>query len=157
MIFWIKKSARILSGFVFFAIFLTAIDPAEPFDLYTLSFAAYKGLLGAFLFWLLGYVLGDIILKGLVEEVKVTKLDLVDGGLLQHISTAQQENVPQKRQPWDEREAEDSKRTDAKEEETEPKPPSRKENPFETAARTVDLKRDERGGGKKAGPGRNRH
>jgi len=81
---WIKRFARITGTAVFFAVFLTAVDYADPFDLVTTGLAFLRALAAALLFWVAGYVLGDIIFKSVVETVSHADVPVFEGGLIQH-------------------------------------------------------------------------
>jgi hypothetical protein len=85
MVFWIKKTARILSIVAFFVVFFIGLDPAQPFDPQVVSLALLKGFLGAVLFWFAGFILGDIVFKGLVSGIDTSQSDAIDGGLIQRI------------------------------------------------------------------------
>jgi len=85
MVIWIKRIARILSFITFFFVFIIGIDPAQPFDPMMLTVAFVKAFLGAVLFWFGGFVLADIVLKGLVSTIPTTEDDSIDGGLIQRI------------------------------------------------------------------------
>jgi hypothetical protein len=82
---WIKTSAWILAGCAFFAVLLVSIDPSDPFNLDVTVPALLKALASALLFWLLGYIVGDVVLKGLVESVTVEEIPAYEGGLIQQV------------------------------------------------------------------------
>jgi hypothetical protein len=94
MVFWIKRFARILSIVTFFIVFFLGLDPSQPFDLQIASLALFKGLLGALLFWFAGFILADIVLKGLIAGVPTNEVDAVEGGLLQRIHDEQVRGNP---------------------------------------------------------------
>lgn len=85
MIFWIRRCARIVAFLVFFLVFFMGIDPANPFDAGTASMAFLRALLGGALFWFAGFVIGDIVLKGVVEDIEHDKLEELEGGIVQRI------------------------------------------------------------------------
>jgi hypothetical protein len=85
MVFWIKRTARILGVVTFFVVFFIGLDPAQPFDPQIVTIAFFKGVLGAVLFWFAGFILGDIVFKGLITGVATTDSDAIDGGLIQRI------------------------------------------------------------------------
>jgi hypothetical protein len=85
MVFWIKRSARILSIVTFFVVFFIGLDPAQPFDPQIAAVAFMKGFFGAVLFWFAGFILGDIVFKGIVSGIETTQSDSIDGGLIQRI------------------------------------------------------------------------
>jgi|GEM_PF-1248875 hypothetical protein len=85
MIIWIKRCARILAIGSFFIVFFLGIDPSDPFDKTALLMAFLKGCLGALLFWAVGFVCADIVIKGLVAGVPADEKDPLEGGVLQRL------------------------------------------------------------------------
>jgi hypothetical protein len=94
MMYWIKRIARLLGMLSFFAVFFLGIDPADPFDATTAGIAFAKGCAGAFLFWLLGFIIADIVIKGLVTDVPTVDSDTIEGGLLQRLHGVQSSLSP---------------------------------------------------------------
>jgi hypothetical protein len=94
MVFWIKRTARILGIVTFFVVFFIGLDPARPFDLQIVTIAFFKGILGAVLFWFAGFILGDIVFKGLVTDVATGGSDAIEGGLIQRIHEEKMRNDP---------------------------------------------------------------
>jgi hypothetical protein len=95
MIIWIKRFARILAISSFFIVFFLGIDPSDPFDRTALFIAFLKGCLGALLFWTVGFVLADIVIKGLVAGVRTEKSDIIEGGVLQRLYEVQSGLTPE--------------------------------------------------------------
>ena len=95
MIIWIKRFARILAISSFFIVFFLGIDPSDPFDRTALFIAFLKGCLGALLFWTVGFVLADIVIKGLVAGVRTEKSDVIEGGVLQRLYEVQSGLTPE--------------------------------------------------------------
>ena len=85
MVVWIKKLANAAALLAFFAVFFLGLNPENPFETTTLVLALLKGGLAAGLFWLLGIVIADIALKGIVEDIPREKIDVLEGGLVQHV------------------------------------------------------------------------
>jgi hypothetical protein len=94
MVFWIKRTARILGIVTFFVVFFMGLDLAHPFDSQIVTIALLKGAVGALLFWFAGFILGDIVFKGLVTGVTTSDSDAVDGGLIQRIHDEKKRNDP---------------------------------------------------------------
>jgi hypothetical protein len=94
MAFWIKRTARILGVVTFFVVFFIGLDPAHPFDSHIVIIAFLKGVAGAILFWFAGFILGDIVFKGLVTGVSTGEPDAIDGGLIQRIHDEKMRNDP---------------------------------------------------------------
>jgi hypothetical protein len=82
---WIKRIARILAIGVFFGVFLAGINPDNPLDVTNGLWALAKALVGFAVFWIAGYILGDIIFKGVVESVGTDDVPLYEGGLIQRV------------------------------------------------------------------------
>ncbi|MBD3315538.1 MAG: hypothetical protein GF344_07100 [Chitinivibrionales bacterium] len=112
MVYWIKRLANILAVSAFFVIFFAGINPVNPFDMLAALAVMLRGVLGASLFWFGGFVIGDIILKGVVEDIPDETIDVLEGGMLQRVreSKAVRENAILK--PEDD--AEDDAGTDKK-------------------------------------------
>jgi hypothetical protein len=94
MVFWIKRTARILGIVTFFVVFFMGLDPAHPFDSQIVIIALLKGSVGAILFWFAGFILGDIVFKGLVTGIATSESDAIDGGLIQRIHDEKKRNDP---------------------------------------------------------------
>jgi len=94
MTYWIKRIAAMLSVGSFFIGFFMSVDPADPFDAATLVIAIIKGGAGALLFWAVGFVVADIVIKGLVADLHTGQDDFVKGGLLQRLYTVQSQGSP---------------------------------------------------------------
>jgi hypothetical protein len=83
MILLLKKTAFTLGVLSFFLIFIIGVDPENLFDLPTLMRAFVKGCCGLALFWFCGIVMGDIVFKGIVNEMQEEKFENLEGGFLQ--------------------------------------------------------------------------
>ena len=89
MMYWIKRIARQLELLTFFTVFASGIDPADPFNAQIAIWACAKGCVGALLFWLLGFIIADIVIKGLVTDIRTDENDTMEGGLLQRLHDVQ--------------------------------------------------------------------
>jgi len=94
MIFWIKKFARILSILTFFVVFFIGLNSPDPFDPMIISIALVKAIIGAILFWFIGIIVADIVLKGIVAETDTVPEDAIDGGLIQRIYEEKEKQNP---------------------------------------------------------------
>ncbi|HAJ79940.1 MAG TPA: hypothetical protein DCO75_09220 [Fibrobacteres bacterium] len=94
MKYWIKRIAGMLSTGAFFIGFFMSIDPVDPFNATIFIVALLKGAVGAIFFWALGFVIADIVIKGLVTGIHTDANDTVEGGLLQRIYSAQATATP---------------------------------------------------------------
>jgi hypothetical protein len=95
MTYWIKRIAGMLSFGSFFIGFFMSIDPSNPFDAGALAIACFKGGAGALMFWAAGFVMADIVVKGLVTDLHTEQKDVVEGGLLQRIFVVQSARTPE--------------------------------------------------------------
>lgn len=93
--YWIKKSAFLLGATVFFIIFLTSLIGLDPFNPQHLIPAILKAVLGGALFWFTGFILGDIVFKGVLTDIDETdKNNLLEGGLVQRIHMEKERQIP---------------------------------------------------------------
>lgn len=93
MMYWIKRVARLLALLTFFTVFVSGIDPADPFNAHIAVLAFAKGCAGALLFWLLGFIIADILIKGLVMDIRTDENDTIEGGLLQRLHDVQSDRA----------------------------------------------------------------
>ncbi|HEX3019055.1 MAG TPA: hypothetical protein VHP36_02085 [Chitinispirillaceae bacterium] len=95
MIYWIKKTAMLLGYTAFFGILFFCLFSSEnQFDFNTIILCLIKALLGGGLFWFLGFILGDIIFKGVLTDVEIEKSNLIEGGLIQRITSKHESALP---------------------------------------------------------------
>ncbi|MBD3390425.1 MAG: hypothetical protein GF418_00280 [Chitinivibrionales bacterium] len=94
MAYWIKRFAWIVGTISFFAVFFTTLDRGDPLALDSILQALLKGTLAASLFWFVGFVAGDILFKGVIQDVASQEDNLVDGGLLQRVEDMKKETGP---------------------------------------------------------------
>jgi hypothetical protein len=94
MIFWIRRSAMILSVTCFFIVLFISINPADPLNLYVLVPALAKAFFSAALFWFAGYVAGDILFKGLLTDITSSNDDLFEGGIVQRVHEQKKQMEP---------------------------------------------------------------
>jgi hypothetical protein len=94
MQFWIKRVAFILATGVFFALLLSGIAAGRSFTLETLLPALARAAGGAALFWLIGAVVADIAIKGIVADMVTGTEDMIEGGLAQRIYSVKERAVP---------------------------------------------------------------
>jgi hypothetical protein len=84
------KAVKSFSGFLaclaFLFIFFSGYDFAGTFTIDTIAPTVFKAVLGAMLFWISGMIIGDIVLRGIVEDIDHEKLDPLEGGFEQRIA-----------------------------------------------------------------------
>ncbi len=85
MKFWISRSAWILGTGSFFVFFFCGLDYSDPFGMEPLLIAGGKALLGAILVWVAGFIIADIIFKGIVEDIDVHEIEAIENGLAQRV------------------------------------------------------------------------
>lgn len=95
MVYWIRKTAMLMGYTVFFGVlFFSLADSSDPFDLGSLIMCIVKALIGGGVFWFTGYILGDIIFKGILTDLEVDKANLLEGGLVQRINEKHENELP---------------------------------------------------------------
>ncbi|MCL2219382.1 MAG: hypothetical protein FWC23_05515 [Chitinispirillia bacterium] len=90
MVLWTKRLAFFLGFCAFVVMFLVSYDFENYFDTMVIVIATMKGFAASLVFWLVGLILGNIFLKGLITDIPVNHEHLIDGGLLQRIYLYQQ-------------------------------------------------------------------
>jgi len=83
----------------FFAVFFATLDYSNIFAFETLLPSLAKATGAAILFWFIGFIVGDMVLKGIVEHVGApeTEKDRIEGGLLQRVQEMKKEQNPEAR------------------------------------------------------------
>jgi len=94
MIYWIKRISALLGISTFFMLFLIGMVSSHCISWEALAGAFGHALTGGVLFWIIGIVVADILLKGILSDVEVDKQYLLDGGLLQQMQVIKDKNVP---------------------------------------------------------------
>jgi hypothetical protein len=94
MTYWIKRIAAILAITAFFALLFSGLAGSGTFSLEVLVPILLRSTAGAALCWILGIVVADIVLKGIVSDIVVDTDNLVDGGLLQRVHIVKERAVP---------------------------------------------------------------
>ncbi len=77
-----KKIAQLISLFVFFTLLLVGIFSQNEFTLSVLPAIALKAFIGYAIFWLIGIVISDIMLKAVLQSMEDKKYEEWEGGLL---------------------------------------------------------------------------
>ena len=91
MVLWTKRLAAFLGVCGFFVMFLLSYDFEDYADTMMIVTAMIKGACALLLFWIAGLIIGNIFLRGLVTGIPVDQNHLIDGGILQRIYTYQQQ------------------------------------------------------------------
>jgi len=70
----------------FILVFLAGYDFTGTFTLESITPLILKALFGAVLFWFSGIIIGDILMRGIVEDIDSEKLEPLEGGFEQRIA-----------------------------------------------------------------------
>jgi len=82
----VKSFSTFLACMAFLFIFFSGYDFAGTFTVETIAPIIFRATLGAILFWLSGMIIGDIVLRGIVEDIDGENLDPLEGGFEQRIA-----------------------------------------------------------------------
>lgn len=88
-----KRIAQVLSLFVFFILLLVGIFSKEDFSFVHLPIIVLKAFIGYVIFWLLGIVISDIILKAVLSSIEDKKIEEWEGGILSKFSSEKKEDL----------------------------------------------------------------
>lgn len=91
MIVWIRRIAKLLSMVSFILILFSGLDLSDPFNGHLLSLALMKAFAGAVICWLIGFVMLDIVFKGIVEDIALENINQLEGGIVQRIHSAKKQ------------------------------------------------------------------
>jgi len=95
MLHWIKRGTRLFAGLTFFIVLMSSLVTAGSFSMAHIVAAVTYALIAAMLCWFAGFVISDIIIKGVVTHIDDQGNDaLIDGGLLQQVKMMQEKFVP---------------------------------------------------------------
>jgi hypothetical protein len=96
MVYWIKKFAKIAGFIAFFTVFFVSSDFSEPPELASLIVALIKGIAAGAICWFAGFIIADMIFKGIVETGSHGGEDeLIDGGILQRVIQTGENAAPE--------------------------------------------------------------
>jgi hypothetical protein len=88
-----KRIAQALSLFTFLLLLLVGIFSLDKFSFAQLPLIVLKAFTGYVIFWLLGIVISDIILKAVLTSMEDKKYDAWEGGLLVKFSSEKNEEL----------------------------------------------------------------
>ena len=88
-----RRIAQVLSLFIFFVLLLVGIFSKETFSFMHLPIIVLKAFIGYVIFWLIGIVISDIVLKAILTSVEDQKIETWEGGLLSKFSPEEDENI----------------------------------------------------------------
>lgn len=94
MVYWIKRFASLLGISAFFVLLFTGTISSGQFSWESLLPAFARAFGGAALLWIVGIVVADILVKGIITDIDIDRKDLIDGGLLQQVHTIRAKSVP---------------------------------------------------------------
>lgn len=81
----VKIVSKLLAFLVFVTIFIVGYQFDKPFSMDLVWPLIFKGVVGAALFGIGGLIIGDIIIKGVIEDIDNEKLEPLEGGFEQRI------------------------------------------------------------------------
>jgi len=84
----VKQVARLVAILVFITIIVVGYRFDLPLTMELLVPLLFKAFVGASLFWIGGLITGDIIVKGIVEDIDADSLEPLQGGFEQRIHDA---------------------------------------------------------------------
>lgn len=84
----VNQVAMLVATLVFITILLVGYRFDLPLTMELLVPLMIKSLIGAGLFWIGGLIIGDIIVKGIVEDIDPDNLEPLQGGFEQRIHDA---------------------------------------------------------------------
>jgi len=84
----IRLIAQLLGFLAFVIILVSGYNFSAPFSLELFTPLLAKAVLGSALFWLLSIIIGDIIIKGVMEDIERKNLEPLEGGLEQRMHEA---------------------------------------------------------------------
>lgn len=84
----VKQVARLVAILVFITILMIGYRFDLPLTMELLVPLLIKSFIGASLFWIGGLIVGDIIIKGIVEDIDTENLEPLQGGFEQRIHEA---------------------------------------------------------------------
>ena len=93
MLFWIKKAAAVLGIAAFFLLLLFGMAGSRQFTFEALVPVFFRAVLGAGLFWVIGIVIADILVKGIITDASIDRQHLVEGGLLQRVLFVKEQDL----------------------------------------------------------------
>lgn len=96
MIWVIRKCAALLSGAAFFCLLFSSLAASGACTWSSLAGAFVRASIGASLFWIVGIIVADILLKGIVTDMESSRENLVEGGLLQQAQAIKETVFPGK-------------------------------------------------------------
>jgi hypothetical protein len=92
-----RRIAQFLSLFVFLVLLLAGIFSQENFALSQLPMIVLKAFIGYVIFWLLGIVLSDIVLKAVLTAMEDKKFEEWEGGMLTGFAPEKNEELKKTR------------------------------------------------------------
>ena len=82
---WIARWTRLVGGILFFLLFFLSFDYEHPWEWQSILLALGKACLGTGIAWTAFFIIADIALKGIFEDIDSESVDILDEGFLYHI------------------------------------------------------------------------
>ena len=94
MIYWIKRFASIVCLAAFFILLFSGMASSGQFSWGSFIPACARAFGGAALLWIVGIVVADILVKGIITDIEIDRKCIVEGGLLQQVHAIRKKNSP---------------------------------------------------------------
>ncbi|MBN1129528.1 MAG: hypothetical protein JXA71_11105 [Chitinispirillaceae bacterium] len=94
MLHWIRTFAAVFGCSVFFILFFICLAGENEFSLQSIALSLVRGFIGASLAWVVGIVIADILLKGVISDIPGDREELLEGGLVQRVHDIRNAALP---------------------------------------------------------------
>jgi hypothetical protein len=95
MIYWIKRGGRLFGSTVFFLVLFSILIRHDGIHINSFLTAFIYAFTAGIICWLIGTILSDIVLKGIVTDIGGNDSDnLLDGGILQRLLMIREQITP---------------------------------------------------------------
>jgi hypothetical protein len=95
MMYWIQRGTRLFSGSIFFIVLISIVLSSGSLSISYFAKGIIYASVSAMLCWFVGFVIIDIIVKGIVTHIEEPSADsIIDGGFLQRVKMMQEQVVP---------------------------------------------------------------
>ncbi len=81
----VSKLAGMLGMVVFLIVLLASFDFSSPFSIEEIVPYLVRAAISAAIFWIAAMVVGDVVLKGVINDVDLAELNPLEGGLEQRL------------------------------------------------------------------------
>jgi len=89
-----KKIGVILGGIAFFSILVVHLEAGLPQEPSYIVMVILKSVMFGAVFWFMGLIVGDILVKGIIEDIEFEQRSFLEGGILQRIQDCKKHSFP---------------------------------------------------------------